>query len=185
MSERKILGVDLDNVISDTDSLIRSMIYELFEIKLEQNDITDFLLSNCCITEKQSNYLFEIFHEQRCSEANPIEGAVEILKKITNKYEIHIVTSRPEFTKEKTVNWLVENNVTYERIDFCNDKHNSPIAYDTFIEDNPETVYNMAKKGIRSLLYDYPWNQNLKEKLNIFRVFSWDEIYTYLIDYNQ
>lgn len=46
---------------------------------------------------------------------------------------------------------------------------------DLFIEDHPEEIKRMANSGIRTLLMDNPYNQNITHK-NIVRVNDWYEI---------
>ncbi len=176
-----ILGIDLDNIISDTDKLVRLIIYELHEIKLEREDIIFFEYSKCGITKEQESEVFHVFHERRCSEVIPKPGAVEKIKKLNEKFQVHIVTSRPLSVKNKTIKWLCDYNINYDDIDFRTDKHTSEISFDYFIEDKKDTAYKLAYKGINTIIMDKPWNQpNPKDIDNITRVYSWEEIFEYL-----
>ena len=49
------------------------------------------------------------------------------------------------------------------------------LKIDLFIEDHPEEIKRMANSGIRTLLMDNPYNQNITHK-NIVRVNDWYEI---------
>ncbi|HLD15215.1 MAG TPA: hypothetical protein VJB94_01410 [Candidatus Nanoarchaeia archaeon] len=46
---------------------------------------------------------------------------------------------------------------------------------DTIIEDSLETAEDCSSKGMKTLLLDYPWNQNSRDA-RIIRVKNWDEI---------
>lgn len=45
-----------------------------------------------------------------------------------------------------------------------------------FIEDNSSYALDCAKKGIKVLLLDKPWNKNYEKHPNIIKVNSWEEI---------
>lgn len=47
------------------------------------------------------------------------------------------------------------------------------------IEDKGDTALYLAENGIRVLLFDAPYNQDISHK-NIVRVFSWNEIFDIL-----
>jgi uncharacterized HAD superfamily protein len=43
------------------------------------------------------------------------------------------------------------------------------------VEDNPEQAVEIAKKGIKVLLFDYPYNREVNHR-NIIRIYSgWEE----------
>lgn len=140
-----ILGIDLDNVISDTDNLIRSIIYEMYRIKLQREDIIYFDYSKCGVTKEQQQEVFRTFHEKRCEEVIPTPHAIETIKALNDKFQVHIITSRPQSTKLKTIMWLHNHDIDYYEIDFRIDKHTSKIRFEYFIEDNKETAYKLAK----------------------------------------
>lgn len=48
------------------------------------------------------------------------------------------------------------------------------------IDDTPRVVLEMANYGIKSLLFDRPWNLEVEENPLIQRVKSWEEIYDIL-----
>ena len=50
---KSILGVDLDNVIAYTDPLIRKKIFELFGIRLEQENVIHYEYWRCGISKEQ------------------------------------------------------------------------------------------------------------------------------------
>lgn len=175
---KSIIGVDLDNVIACTDMKIRSLISEMFEFNLKQEDIVDFQYWHCGITKKQAEIISDRFHKKECKNLLVKEGAIKTLNFLHKYFEIHIVTARPIETKDITVKWLQEKIIPYDQLFFLKDKHTSSINYKLFIEDHRETALALAQKGIQTLLFDYPWNQiadNIESEL-IVRVKSWKDI---------
>ena len=176
-----ILGIDLDNVISDTDNLVRLIISELYNVKLQRKDIIFFDYSKCGVTKEQEKEVFRIFHEKRCVEVLPKPDAVESIDKLNEKFQVHIVTSRPEFTRSNTIKWLYDYGINYDAIDFRTNKHTSDIRFEYFIEDKRETAYNLANQGVNTIIFNKPWNQpDPKDIDNITRLNSWEDIVKYL-----
>jgi uncharacterized protein len=178
---RPVLGVDLDNVLSLTDPLIRWLIAEMYEIRLEQSDIVQFAYSLCGITEEQEAAVLGRFHDSACSELPLLDGAAEALVVLREVWEIHIVTGRPDAARALTLDWLERHGLPYDQIDFLKFKHQSPVPFTAFVDDHRETSYAMAKRGVFSMLFDYPWNQPpTDDPTHLVRVRSWDDVVRHL-----
>ncbi len=174
--DRPVFGVDLDNVLCFTDPLIRSLIQDMFGVRLTQADITQFSYASCGISAEQERAVFDRFHKVDCLAVGPIAEAVAAVQALHSLFEIHVVTARPPETRRLTVAWLRKHNVAYEKLDFSKDKHESPVDFRAFIDDKRETAYELAKAGVQSFLLDYPWNQPAPvDPPNVIRVKTWRE----------
>lgn len=182
MSDKKlILGVDLDNVLAQTDYLIRELIKKMFNIRLEQHDIVKFNYWQCGISKTQNQTVLARFHDVECIKVKPIKLAVQTLQSLRNNCKIYVITSRPPATRKLTIRWLKAYKIPYYKLIHRKFKRQSRVNFDAFVEDNRQTAYSMARRGVRSFLLDYPWNQaNLVDPSNLFRVKSWQEIRDYL-----
>lgn len=180
---KPILGVDLDNVLADTDPLIRRMIWEMCGIRLERENVTHFDYRDCSrLTDTQNYLLWHRFHTIECLRVKPVAEAVEALYSLSDEYKIHIVTNRPPETRGLTLEWLSKHDVLYDRLDFAKDKTVSGIPFTAFIEDKRETAYAMAERGVKSFLLDCPWNQPMSaDPSGVIRVGSWSEILGHLL----
>lgn len=49
------------------------------------------------------------------------------------------------------------------------------------IDDSPWNILALQKNGIDCLAYDQPYNQRIKDNQFINRVYSWKDIYEFLI----
>jgi len=176
-NNRPILGVDLDNVLALTDPLIRRLINEMFRVQLEQRDIVYFEYSRCGITQEQEERLFQRFHDKECENVQPIQEALDTLVYFASRFEIHVITGRPPETKTLTQNWLSRYEVPCDNLDFLKSKNGSAVSFALFIDDNRQTAYAMAHKGVHAILLNYPWNQpDHLDPPNLFRAQCWSDI---------
>jgi len=154
----------------------------MFGVRLEQRDIVHFDYWRCGITKEQDQLVFARFHKTECETVVPIDDAVDALRSLSDRFEIHIVTGRPPETRRLTVNWLKKHNIPYDRLDFLHRKGESQVNFEAFVDDHRETAYAMAGRGIHSFLLDYPWNQSdTTDPPNLIRVQSWKELLPYIM----
>jgi len=172
----RILGVDIDNVVSLTDPAIRKSILENYGIWLDQEQIVQYAYSRCGITEEQERRVLEIFHEVTCNELDLVPGAIEALTALKQRYRIILVTSRHPLLVEKTRDWLRVKSVPHDLLIFEKDKHQTDHDFAYFVEDNLDAALALAEAGIRTFLFDYPWNRSIRFEPNITRVSGWGEV---------
>jgi uncharacterized HAD superfamily protein len=173
---RKTLGVDIDNVISVSDPAIRQTVWEVFGVHLTQEQVEYYEYHKCGISYEQQERVLEIFREETCSTLEVIPGAVEALRLLRQEYRIVLVTSRHPDIVDKTRDWLQLKDIHYDQLIFNDAKHRTGHDFDFFVEDNAETALSLAETGIRTLLYDYPWNRSIGEHPNIMRVYGWQDV---------
>ena len=116
--------------------------------------------------------------------------AADVILKLKEKNEIYIVTARNEYglpdelyghMHEIVINWLKENNITYDKIVFT---EGSKLPYclanniDLMIEDSPRNIQEISTK-IPVLCFDNTYNKSVKGE-NITRVYSWYDILNHI-----
>ncbi len=129
----------------------------------------------------------EFISSQMHDEVSPVSGSVETIKQLSNNYELHLITSREEKFKDKTLNWLYKHfpNI-FNKIHFTNSFGNSKKkrmksevcienGIKLMIEDAPVHAKDLAEMGIEVLLLDKPWNRVETHPL-VKRVYEWKEI---------
>ncbi|MEL4897765.1 hypothetical protein, partial [Crocosphaera sp. Alani8] len=90
---------------------------------------------------------------------------------------IYIITGRPLNTRSMSKQWLKKYKVPYDYLLFSENKSAEVKNINFFIEDCREIAYNLAQKGITTILIDYPWNKPiLEEPTLIKRVKCWQDI---------
>lgn len=120
----------------------------------------------------------------------PVAGVVESLAVLKEKYQLVIITGRPDISRKSMEMWLdkylpgifkdiyftnqFHGEQKYSKADFC-----SMYNVDLFVDDYLPTVLDVANNGIRAILFDAPWNQNELPD-NVVRVKSWKDIMSIL-----
>ena len=181
-----IIGIDIDGVIADSEPLYRQTINKLFNLRLKQKDITSYKYEESArLTDNQMRLFWKTFyHEGGWLKIKPIKGAKKFLNKLKReKHKIVIVTSRPrEHIKKETYQWLKKHKMPYSELIFLEkheSKHQAALLhghkFDYFIEDYYEYALDLAQRGVKLLLMDYPWNRRGKPHPNIKRIKSLKE----------
>jgi uncharacterized HAD superfamily protein len=175
-NEFQLLGVDIDNVISLTDLALRKSIRDLYGIRLSQEQIVCYDYSRCGLTEEQERKILEIFRDVTCKELDVVPGAIEALTILKRKYRIILVTSRHPQLIQKTKDWLKLKKIPHDKLIFETDKHQTDHDFDFFVEDNEDSAFALAEAGIKTFLFDYPWNRSIPDHDNIKRVSGWSDV---------
>ncbi len=172
-----IIGVDIDNVIADTEKELRRVLADNWGIVLEREDIKDYALANMPGVEgKVLNGLTDMFGEGGIFlRLEPMEGAADTLHRLMKSHEVHLVTSRPEKVRPHTEEWLKKNEIPYNELIFADGTKLNGVPYELFIEDQDNFATELAESGAFVLLYDAPWNRHV-EHVNIDRVYNWEDV---------
>jgi uncharacterized HAD superfamily protein len=177
---KKIIGVDIDNVIAATDEKIRELIELFCGVSSQQKDIRSWYYSTSIgITKEQEHYVLERLHNQYISELKLINGAKKSLDVISSEYSIWLLTGRPNSTKDLTVKWLQEKAIPYDELFFVENKTVFADTVTFIVEDKAETALDFSSLGVRAYLFDYPWNRTVSNSL-IVRVLGWHHLLSVL-----
>jgi uncharacterized protein len=188
-SKRKI-GIDIDNVISDSFPVYIEKYNTHFHKDLEISAVNNFYFvgDKDGVSEMEANsFIHLILHDEEIQmNMLPISYALEVIKKWSESgISIHYITARPVTTQELTLSWLHKcgfwlKGATLDLVDYSKHKTDpeykrdiaKKIGIDIMIEDSVEIANSI---GVRVLLIDKPWNQEKLEK-NVIRVKDWQEI---------
>lgn len=143
--------------------------------------------TNFTIADQQGKLLAELderFHtkvndylaqESFFLELDVIEGSQDALRRLSEQYEIFIVTAAMEFPSSLTpkYQWLTKNFpfLNEKHFVFCGDK--SIICADYLIDDTPKNLDTFSGKG---LLFSAPHNMN---ETSYVRLNNWVEVERY------
>ncbi|GGD25475.1 5' nucleotidase, NT5C type [Pontibacillus salipaludis] len=170
------IAVDMDDVIADPLSKHIEVFNERFNEDISIQD-----LQGKYLTEIRPNLQVEIMNI--LSEPNffcdleVMEDSQEVLKELSQFYEIFIVTAAMEIPTSFTskYKWLKGNFsfLNKNNFVFCGDK--SIVNADYLIDDNPKHFKRFKGKGI---LFNSPYNSS---ETGYYRVNSWKEIRNYFL----
>jgi len=178
---RPILGVDIDNVLAQSDACLRAMFRELYGITLTEEQMTQYDYLTYGVTEEQLVRVFQLFNTKVCRTLKVVPGAKAALVRLAGRYEIALVTSRNQESKAGTEYWLRAKGLPYDQLHFNDDKHALGIPYHAFIEDRHEHAHRLAETGTMVYLLTRPWNAAPLAHSNVRRVHTWSEILEYLL----
>ena len=181
VKEKPILGVDIDNVLAQSDACLREAIRLRFLIGLEEEDITEYDYSAYGVTQAQLTEVFEIFNRDLCRTLKVIPGAKAALTSLAQRFNIALVTSRNPMSKAGTEHWLRRKGIPYNQLHFNDEKHALGIPYQAFVEDRHEHAHRIAETGAQVFLMTRPWNSQPLTHPNVMRVQTWKEIVGHLL----
>ena len=90
-----------------------------------------------------------------------IEGSVDAIREIKRYYKVIIVTARPQYAYEATVDWLVSNGFEYDEFIIGLGPERVDLDVDVLIDDNPYTVLEFVSRGRNGIIFSQPWNQSV------------------------
>jgi uncharacterized HAD superfamily protein len=184
------IGIDLDDVVFDFVNLLLKKYNEKFEKEIFFEEIYDFYFAKIFgMTEEEFNKFFiEIFDKETVINMDLIKDANLILDLFEDEdNKIFFITSRAD-ARNGTIESLNKNfpktsfKLFFSSNPYCKTEGKNKgeickdLELDFMIEDDPKHAEDCAKKEIKVLLLDKPWNKNCIEHEKIKRVNNWKEI---------
>lgn len=182
MSLARIIGIDIDGVITDEthineniwhNALCNYLGYEIPRVKDSYYFDEAYDLPGEIIIDFLEKNIANIYAEVKLA-----AGARETITYLyNNEFEIHLITARePEFEKI-TRKWLENHQIPYTSL--SHDENKAPLALEKgislFLEDNACNSEALASYNIPVILFDKFHNRHLKENSIIKRVNNWTE----------
>jgi len=182
------IAVDIDNVLLD----IMNPLIDYHNREYNTKHTRDmFQKHNLEVvwggTKKDTFDEIDRFYEtEEFKNIKPVYGAVPAIKKITEKHQLHAVTSRTVTTAQITryqlekyfprcindisyANSFSNNHTSIEKLFYFN-----KVGANLIIEDCVDHVKNLPS-GMKAIILDYPWNQvELPE--NVERAMDWKHV---------
>jgi len=185
-----IIAIDLDDVLANSLQSFVDFYNEKYNGDLKCEDFTAFTLNEIkgMPLDEEAKLLTEYDESKYYDQIMPMKNAKETIQKLSQNNKLVIVTSRPDKKEEKTKKWLKQHIGDFAEVHFMRQTYSGKnktktkgeickeIGAEYLIEDNLDYAKSCIEKGVKVLLFDYPWNQ--EENLNplITRVKSWEEI---------
>lgn len=176
------VAVDVDNVICGTTIEIINFINErLPNINLTMEDLISYWIEDAL--PPQYEWIVSLAFEQSCvwKKVKIIEGAAENLEKLYNDgVELYFATATTAENFKKKISFLERSfpffPKGYVKEHAISIKCKQILDVDYLIDDYADNL--IGPRRYKSIVYDYPWNRELKDNGDtIRRVYNWNMAY--------
>ena len=176
------IALDLDGVLADTMRLWLVIWNKRFGEKLTYEDLIEWdFWKRLNITEGE---FMKIMNEawRMWTRMPPTEPSLsEKVSRLRSIGRIDIVTARPKETEQYALKWLKKHKIPYDDYVWIRSSRvKAKLNYDVFIDDSPLLVDGCVMHRKILLLYDRPWNREIREDLYVKRISSLGEAYELL-----
>lgn len=195
-----MIAIDIDDVLSSSAVGFVEWSNKKYGTHLKPEDYQEHWAEMWKIDLDETFKRAKEFHEDDIvGSYNLIDGALDVLKKLKDKYTLILITSRRMSIKPSTLGWI---NAHYPNIFedcvfagfFDADKPDlnhlkmtkaelaKNLKADYLIDDQLKHIEAAAEIGIKGLLFgDYSWNQKDDLPKNVKRVKDWNEVLNYFV----
>jgi len=181
------LCVDIDNVVAQTDEVMRRVIREFTggRVDFAYPDICVFEYWKCkdargeSITREQWEQIHDLFSEPPCLwQIQPVPGVQSRLAELSGKWSLHLVTSRLAKARRTTVEWLECHHFPSHCLHFVlhGEKHIVLGRFGAAVEDDRSQAESFAQAGTLCYLIAHPWNAIQRQTERIRRVADWQQV---------
>lgn len=192
------IGIDIDGVLTDEHNYIIDNATKFFNKNNIQYVVHKDVYDNARlfdVTEEEYVLFWKEYFLDYCNNISARDYAAEVISKLKDENnEIIIITARPFTTYENEYkeqmqnivrNWLDKNKIIYDEVIFSDNKADvcKELNISVMIEDRPENVVSVSSV-VPVLCYDQPYNEKLSND-NIYRCYSWYDIYQKIHDMNK
>jgi len=191
------IGIDVDDVLFPLNEgfiIHQNRYYGTNLTTFNEYDISGAL--GCTKDEAVRRY-HEYYTTPEFKSTLPLVGSQEAVASLVTKHDLSIVTSRPEFIRDLTLEWLAQHfpgsfnprKVHFtNRCNFHDQKKRTKESIcleegiELMIDDAVHYVRGCLSVGIKAILFgDYGWNQlPMGEQNGIIRVRSWQDAIKYI-----
>ena len=193
-----IIGVDADGVLNNMSKFHIKYGTKFFKREPVQPEAYSVREMFACSPFME--VLYGLFYFKKyCKEYEPREEASSVIQELNQEgHELHEITARKfvtlrnflgKYSRNMFKTWTEKYNMDFKSYQYCSEKW-SPrdkwiachkLSVDVMIDDKPDVALYLANHGIKVLLFDAPYNQDVKHE-NITRVFNWVEVHDQIQD---
>lgn len=194
---KKTIAVDVDDVIVGEAEFIVEYSNRHWGHNLSLDDYREHWAEMWGVEQDEVERRADILHSPEIiNNYRILEDAQGVLKKLSGRFELVILTSRRLMVREDTLKWLADNFAgIFKEVHFTGfwddpfgqDRHlltkaelSRQIGADYLIDDQPKHCFSAAEAGIESILFgDYAASRELKLPPRVTRCKNWQEVLEY------
>lgn len=187
--------VDIDNVLAETDSVMREIIRVATVskenpsgIKYEYEDIVEFEYNLCknsaglSVSKDVWNAVHQVFQDPNSGYVDsirPMSGSLDGLLALAQEWDIWIVTSRHDGALKKATEWVERHFPGFSANVHSSFGRPGKWAVSEFyaaVDDHLETAAGFADNGVQSFVYHRKWNQRAAVDPRLRVVTDWPHL---------
>lgn len=196
--KRPIIAVDCDDVIVETAQLLIDYYNKQYRTRVTLKDfynISSPQLWEAPDDDTRIHRLNSYFETDEYQNSPLTRETLDALRKLNERFELHIVTGRPDFYEAATLRYLKRHapdlfktvifsnmfklsdgtNPTRGKGDICVE-----IGASYLIDDHIKHIESASAAGVTGLLFgDFPWSQGKPLPLGAVRVKDWAAVLEY------
>ena len=181
-SRKKRVAVDIDGTLADVMPIWVKVYNEEYSKKLDYRSIKKWAFwSDLGISTRE---FFRIFSKawSRWEEIKPMEENVAEKMKILHQLcLVDVVTGRTEDTLGYVKKWLEKHKISFNRfVAVSSWKYKLHLPYEFYIDDSPDLARLAERRKKIVLLYNQPWNTEIKEGAWVKRINNLSEAIEFL-----
>jgi uncharacterized protein len=180
MSESRLkIAVDLDGVLAESMLVWCERANKEFGTKLKMDDLNSW--ASWKKFEISQDDFYRILDEswEDWKQVPPTEPRLASKVAQVQKFgDVDVVTGRSKRTEQAAMKWVEHQKIRYRhfvRVAGWRDK--ILLNYDVYIDDAPDLMPLVSQGPLSwAILYDRPWNRNVRNMRKVFRAESWKQI---------
>ena len=161
-----VIGIDIDNVICNTTEALIEYLNERFPVHLKVTDITNYWIENFLPEQFKWAVPHAFKDKEMWKKVKPIEGAIEGVEHLYDRYEIYFVTSSLVENLRKKTKFLQRifpfMSKDYISSHLINIHNKQLLNLDILIDDYLDNL--IGERTYYSICLDYPWNDCPKRR---------------------
>lgn len=173
------LCIDIDGTITEPYYWLRRA-NEYFKTNIQPKDVTAYEIHKVLgIEEVAFRQFYNSYGKLLHKEAKIRFGVRQMINKLQQNHQIHIVSAREEKLKDITLEWLDSYQIPMDSIALLGDSNKvwkaKQLASDFFIEDSYDNAIQLSQAGFDVLLINCNYNKG-PIPANVKRVKNWYQI---------
>ncbi len=195
--EKLTVAVDIDEVLADHAEAFIEFSNKLYGTNNTIDDYTEYWAELFKISNEEVHNLgLEAYKDGAMRRFNHKKDSEQVLRKLSQKYNLVVVTARKTIRRDDTLAWLEErysgifsdvhfagfwDEVTDDSVHATKKELVQTIGADFLIDDQPKHCEAVAEAGIQAILFgDYAWNRGYKSHKNLVKLHDWASVGDYL-----
>lgn len=181
---KKIIAIDIDDVIADSTESFRLRINELLSVDLKkehyriEGDHWGYYERVWRIHGLEGKVSMDDFDKEMMVDQSHVPllpNALYATSELTNRYEIVLITSRNRAWEKSTLKWLKSHfGDSFSGVHFAGNKDDSEsrtkgqlcreVGASWLIDDNLDNCQSAINEGVEAILFgDYGWHVNVRK----------------------